>query len=78
MYSRTAQRFLAKLDKAEAKIILDKIEDAKADPYHFFKKMVSLPLFRMRVGDYRVIADLQDKIQVIAVIKIGHRKNVYE
>ncbi len=69
---------MSKLDKAEVKVILDKIDDAKADPHHFFKKMVSLPLYRMRAGDYRIIADLQEKVQIIAVIKIGHRKNVYD
>ena len=34
-------------------------------------------LWRYRVGDYRVIADIDDKIITITIIKIGHRGKVY-
>jgi len=33
-------------------------------------------LWRYRVGDYRIICDIQDKNLVIAAITIGHRKDV--
>lgn len=34
-------------------------------------------LYRIRVGDYRVIYEIQDKEVVITVVKIGHRREVY-
>ena len=34
-------------------------------------------LWRYRVGDYRLIAQIQDNELVILVIEIGHRKDVY-
>ena len=34
-------------------------------------------LFRIRVGDYRVIYQIQDKALVVLVVKIGHRGEVY-
>lgn len=34
-------------------------------------------LWRYRVGDYRVIADLQDAQLVILVVRVGHRSDVY-
>lgn len=34
-------------------------------------------LFRIRVGDYRVVYELRHKALVIMVIKIGHRREVY-
>ena len=34
--------------------------------------------WRYRVGDYRILADIQDDKLVIIVIKIGHRRNVYD
>lgn len=34
-------------------------------------------LYRIRVGDYRVIYQIQDKALLILVVKIGHRREVY-
>ena len=34
-------------------------------------------LYRIRVGDYRVIYQIQDKALVVLVVKIGHRGEVY-
>jgi mRNA interferase RelE/StbE len=35
-------------------------------------------LWRYRVGDYRIIADIEDKTITIEIIKIGHRSGVYK
>ena len=34
-------------------------------------------LYRIRVGDYRVIYRIRDKAVVVLVVKIGHRREVY-
>ena len=34
-------------------------------------------LWRYRIGDYRVIVDIQGEELVIYVVKVGHRKNIY-
>ena len=34
--------------------------------------------WRYRVGDYRILADIQDEILTILVIEVGHRRNVYD
>ena len=34
-------------------------------------------LWRYRVGDYRVICEIQEARIIISVLKIGHRKNIY-
>ncbi|WP_257210517.1 type II toxin-antitoxin system RelE family toxin [Actinomyces ruminis] len=49
------------------------------DPRDFLKPMTG-PLkgqFRLRVGDYRVIIDVQDERCVILAIDVGHRSTVY-
>ena len=35
-------------------------------------------MWRIRVGDYRVLYTIEEKISVVDVRKIGHRKNIYE
>ena len=34
-------------------------------------------LYRIRVGNYRIIYNIQDNRLLILVVKVGHRKNVY-
>jgi mRNA interferase RelE/StbE len=34
-------------------------------------------LWRYRVGDYRVICDIQDKVLTVLVLQIGNRREVY-
>lgn len=33
--------------------------------------------YRLRVGNYRIIYEIEDKIKVVSVVKVGHRKEVY-
>jgi len=35
-------------------------------------------LWRIRVGDYRIIYNINDAIQIVEVRKIGHRKEIYD
>jgi mRNA interferase RelE/StbE len=42
------------------------------------KKLKGREAYRIRVADYRVIYEIQDKILLIDVIAIGHRKDIYE
>lgn len=34
-------------------------------------------LYRIRVGDYRIIYSVEDEIKIIDIRKIGHRKDIY-
>jgi mRNA interferase RelE/StbE len=34
-------------------------------------------LYRIRVGDYRIIYYIEDEIKIVDIIKIGHRKDIY-
>jgi mRNA interferase RelE/StbE len=34
-------------------------------------------LFRMRVGDYRIIYQIQDAVLIVLVVEIGHRREIY-
>ena len=77
-FDEEAIKFLEKLPSNTKKRIYAKIISTKENPHHFFERLTDRTDYRLRVGDYRVIADLDDSNMLIKVILIGHRKNVYD
>jgi len=79
----TAKKQLAKLGKAEARRITAFLRQRFAslnDPRSTGKSLKGAcfgGLWRYRVGDYRLICQIQDKCLVILVIEIGHRREIY-
>jgi len=41
------------------------------------EKMKGYPWFKIRVGDYRVVYAIEDKILLVLIIRVGDRKEVY-
>lgn len=78
IFDDNAIEFLERIDKKNRERIFSKIISAKEDPFHFFEKLTKRDLYKLRVGDYRVIADISKKEIKILVLLIGHRKNVYD
>lgn len=56
---------------------LRKVESARGDPLRHFERLKGERLSKLRVGDYRVLADVILSERRIVVHAIGHRKNVY-
>lgn len=79
----TAARQIGKLDKSEAKRITTFLRQRLAtltDPRSTGKALTGPQLgafWRYRVGDYRIICDIQDAALCILVIEIGNRRDVY-
>ena len=80
-YTETARKQLKKLDKTIQKRILDYMDEIALleNPRSRGKALVEnlRGLWRYRVGDYRVICEIQEARIIISVLKIGHRKNIY-
>ena len=82
-YTRTAETQLRKLDKPVARRILDYLDDkiATLDNPRTRGKALSGhlgELWRHRIGDYRVICEIQDSIMRVLVVEVGHRKQIYK
>ncbi len=81
--SNVAERQLRKLDRPVQKRILDwlneRIEGCK-NPRHFGDPLKRDPagLWRYRVGDYRILCEIQDQKIVVLVLTIGHRRQIYK
>ena len=77
MYSDLAKKQLHKLPTELRQRILSSLERIRIRPESYIEKLVGIPGYKFRVGNYRVILDLENDRLLILVIKIGHRKNVY-
>lgn len=80
--SDTAAKQLGKLDKVEAKRITAFLRQrlAELDNPRSLGKALTGPLgglWRYRVGDHRIICELQDDVLYVLVVKIGNRREVY-
>lgn len=78
VWSPTSKKELQNLQPKLSMRIIKKVLDLELAPYHFVEKLTDVNVWKLRVGDYRVILDIDEKKKVILVLKIGHRKNVYK
>ena len=81
-YTETATTHLRKLDKQMARRIVDFMNERVAtleDPRSFGAALTGPlgELWRYRVGDYRVICDIQDRAVRVLVVRVGRRDQVY-
>jgi len=74
--SQTAKKNLDSLQKDIGIRILKKLRETTINPYRYVKSMAGSELFSLRVGDYRALMIISNN--KIFVVKIGHRKDVYE
>ncbi len=81
-YSNTAREQLRKLDKSLARRIVNYMDERIAtleNPRNAGKPLVGAlgGLWRYRIGDCRVICDIQDGALRILVVRLGNRSDVY-
>lgn len=74
---------LAKLDKPTARRVTEflrnrvaPLDDARSIGHALTGSELG-EFWRYRVGDYRIVCEIRDKVLVILVIRIGHRREIY-
>jgi mRNA interferase RelE/StbE len=77
VFHKKAEEQFKKTNKELQKRIINHLERIRIRPHHFAKKLVGSNLYSLRVGEYRVILDIQNKLLIIYIFEIGHRKNIY-
>ena len=82
-YTAGAIKQLRKLDGYTRKLILSWIEKnlvGCADPRQHGKGLTAnrSGQWRYRVGDYRILAEIQEDKVVILVLNVGHRREIYD
>jgi mRNA interferase RelE/StbE len=78
IWAESATKQLKKLDRPIAKRIFEAVSKLEVNPHRYVTRIVNSPYYRLRVGDYRVILDIENNVLRILVLEIGHRKQIYK
>jgi len=78
VFEKRALQSLNKLEENTKKRIWNKLQGCKENPFRFLEPLVQIKGFKLRVGNYRVILDVQEEIKILNILKIGHRKKIYD
>ncbi|MCV0373583.1 MAG: type II toxin-antitoxin system RelE/ParE family toxin [Nitrosarchaeum sp.] len=78
IWSEKSVKQLEKLDKKNAQRIYDAVLGCIQDPFKSVARLTNSPFYRLRVGNYRVILDLQQSKMIIFVIEADHRGRIYK
>jgi len=76
-WSRTALKELYGLERDAIDRIISKLEQAAGDPTHYFMRLVDRDEYKLRIGDYGLIAFIIHETETIFVRNVRHRKNIY-
>lgn len=82
-YSKAASKALMKMDRSVSKMIYGWVSRnlvGVSDPRVHGKALTGnlAGLWRYRVGNYRLIADIQDDRLVVLMLEVGHRSDIYQ
>ena len=77
IFEKRVLKDLDKLDRQIKKRIWNKLQQCKENPFRYLMPLIQIKGFKLRVGDYRAIIDIQEEIKILHILKVGHRKNIY-
>jgi len=76
--TRRALKDLKNIDEENQHRIAAKLKEYKKEPLKYARKLINpkIGTYRFRLGDYRVIFDIDNDI--IVILRIGHRRSIYK
>jgi len=81
-FSDKALKSLRNIQRPDSERIVIALEELAKDPpaKSNVKRLSNHPdaIYRLRVGNCRVLYDLDDTVRIIAIIDVGHRKDIYK
>ena len=79
-WKKSAYKELRNIHKEYIPNIIDSVEKLSLNPFPAGVKKLSSSekTYRIRVGDYRIIYEIEQQRLIIQIIKVRHRKDVYK
>jgi mRNA interferase RelE/StbE len=75
----SAAKELAKLAPRERQRIATRIGALAVQPRPpGAEKLAGVDAWRVRVGDYRIVYEVRDRVLVVLVLAVGHRRDIYK
>ena len=78
IWSKKAQRHLERLPKEIAIRILNKTDDVEVNPFAYLERLSNSPLYKFRVGSYRIIVDVINDKLMLHFVLVKKRSRVYD
>jgi len=81
VFTKQASKTLRRMPKNVTRLIREKLDQIASAPYAKYNNVTKLqnqPGYRLRVGDWRVIYEIESGRLVILVLKIGPRGRIYQ
>jgi len=79
LYTEAFYRSLKPIPKKDASRILRKTKALADDPRpEGSQKLAGQERYRLRQGDYRILYSIEDERLTVVVVKVGHRREIYE
>lgn len=76
---RSAQKSLARISRTHQDSIIEEIRGLEIEPRPSgCKKLSGREAWRIRVGNYRIIYEIQDRELIVVVVLVGHRSEIYK
>lgn len=79
-WSERAERTLSKLPEYISSRIARKVDSIRSDPFHYLEhyKGEDTDTYKLRIGDYRALIDIDFPNKILKVRVVGHRKDIYK
>lgn len=78
LFSRAVRKELYRLPRSVFLRVQTTLASLRKDPFPSgHKKLEGYDLYRLRIGNYRIVYEVTTKIRIIVIIRIGHRKDIY-
>ena len=72
------QEFLRKCDPVVSSRIVKKVDSIKDDPLIYLVYYQNLKMYKLRVGDWRVLMDVDQKRKILEILLVDHRSRIYK
>jgi mRNA interferase RelE/StbE len=77
LIAASADKELADMQKILRQRIIEKFDEISEDPRGKDSKKLDEAIYRVRVGDYRIVYNVNDEERKVVVTRIRHRREVY-